>query len=157
MGRKSPKSTRSTQIHQISSIFHDAIPKTHRLESGNMTFRNMQSIFTGLENAFAGPYGPGNPVNRKIIFFYIEAVQKNINSEKKSRSKKKCRKKSTFFFEKSDFFWKCRNFEISGNFSDFSKKNIDFFFDTFFFEKKSIAKKTFFFRSWEKKIGIASM
>ena len=34
---------------------HKGIPYTHRFESGNDTFQNMPHMFSGLENAFAGP------------------------------------------------------------------------------------------------------
>ena len=50
--------------------------KIHRLESGNIPFRNMQNTITGLENAFAGPGWPWKPHKSKEQIFYIEVIPK---------------------------------------------------------------------------------
>ena len=81
---------------------HKGIPYTHRRESGNNTFQNMHKIFTGLENAFAGPGWVWKPHKSKDQIFYIETMSKKISQ---------LRKKITFFLDQ-------KNFEIF-----FGKKN----------------------------------
>ena len=87
--------------------------KIHRLESGNIPFRNMQNTFTGLENAFAGPGWPWKPhkskeqifLHRNYILFFFSQLRKknrdrNLFSEKKYRKKireKNPRKNRDFF------------------------------------------------------------
>ena len=41
-------------------------PYTHRLESGNIPFQNIQNIFTDLENAFAVLGAPWKPHKSKV-------------------------------------------------------------------------------------------
>ena len=77
--------------HWKSLKSHNGIPYTHRRESGNDTFQNMPQIFTGLENAFAGPGWAWKPHKSKDqIFLHRNYVQKISQLRKKnffSRSK----------------------------------------------------------------------
>ena len=60
-------------------------PYTHRLESGNIPFRNMQNIFTGLENAFAGPGWPWKPhKSKEHIFLHRSYTQIFFATPKKN-------------------------------------------------------------------------
>ena len=80
---------------------HKGIPYTHRWESENNTFQNTLRIFTGLENAFAGPgwtWKYHKSKDQKILHQnYIQ--KKSQHREFFSCSIKKC---FDFFF---DFFW----------------------------------------------------
>ena len=90
---------------------------------GNIPFRNMQNIFTGLENAFAGPGWPWKPHKSKEQIFlhrsYTQKIfatlKKKIAIEKKSKKSKKSEKKNR----------KIRNKKIR----DFSKSQISKFWN----------------------------
>ena len=93
-------------------------PYTHRLESGNIPFRNMQNICTGLENAFAGPGWLWKPHKSKDhIFLHRNYTQKKFATPKK-----------IIFFRDRNFFSK-KNVEekIRENFSKNPKKCSRFF------------------------------
>ena len=92
---------------------------THHRESGNNTFQNMVKTLPGQKTRLPGPDGPGNLINRKIRFFYIETMSKFFSQLRKkitffSRSKKFSKKHSAKKItkkipEKSEFF---SDFEI---------------------------------------------
>ena len=79
------------------------VPYTHRLESGNIPFRNMQNIFTGLENAFAGPGWPWKPHKSKDHIFLHRNYVQNFFSTPIFYFFSKLEKKSTKNFEKKIF------------------------------------------------------
>ena len=118
-----------------------------------------------------GQDGPGNLINRKNRFFYIEAIPKLFSQLRKKYiffaiefffEKKYRKKKSEKKIEKSETknprFFKISNveilkFEILKN----SRGFFEFFSDFFrhFFSEK--INRDFFFRSCEKILGITSM
>ena len=83
----------------------------------------MPKIFTGLENAFAGPGWAWKPHKSKDQIFYIETMSKKISQ---------LRKKFSFFLDQKnfDFFFRPKIFtkifpEKSDFFQDFKFQNFD--------------------------------
>ena len=73
---------------------------------GNIPFRNMQNIFTGLENAFAGPGWPWKPhKSKEQIFLHRSytpnffAIEKNVRKKMSKKSPRKNFEKSSRFFQ----------------------------------------------------------
>ena len=145
---------------------------THRLESRNIPFRNMQKIFTGPENTFAVPGWPWKPHKSKDNIFLhrsytpkIFSTKKNVFSRSKTFSEKNVSKKSPRKNSKNPKFFRFfKILEIFKIFKILKKRFFPGFFGFFyriffqhiFFPKKNRSRKTFFF-SWENFGGIASM
>ena len=89
---------------------HKRIPYTHRWESGNDTFQNMPHIFTGLENAFAGPGWTWKHHKSKDHKFLHSKLypKKNLISEKNIFLLDQ-----NIFRKKNDFFWSSKKYFFS--------------------------------------------
>ena len=99
---------------------HKGIPYTHRWESGNDTFQNTPHMFSGLENAFAGPgwtwkhkkWKDQTFLHRNYIPKNFSTLTKNIFLLDQKKSEKKSKKlwSENFLPAKSK---KSQNFKMS--------------------------------------------
>ena len=104
----------------------DEFPYAHRLESGNITFLDIQEDFTGLENAFAVLGAPRKPHKSNVLTILpFRNTHEKIPTPKInnfSRSKKKSEKMLIFLEKNINIF--PEHFPIFlKNFRKFSKYN----------------------------------
>jgi len=137
---------------------HKGIPYTHRWESGNDTFQNMPHMFSGLENAFAGPgwtwkhkkWKDQTFLHRNYIPKNFSTLTKNIFllDQKNFRKKiqkilvrknfaRKIEKKSKFQNVEISTFWNFDFFRFCGQ-TFFGPKFFGFFFRKIFWSNKKI-------------------
>ena len=133
---------------------HKGIPYTHRWESGNDTFQNMPHMFSGLENAFAGPGWTWKHKKWKDQTFlhrnYIPKIFSTLTKNIFLLDQKIFRKIFQKFLVRKNF---ARKIEKKSKFQnvEISTFWIFVFFD--FAAKKNRTKKMFFFQKnfWSSK------